>query len=85
MKPIFRYCWLSVIAIALVVAGRLAFEGVSQEKDAIYLIPLIIFSAITTTAYISKMELKYKWPAFLFPLVATAIIMRFTVGVPAIF
>lgn len=85
MKPVFRYFALGIIAIALVVASRLAFAGVSQARDTIYVIPLMIFSVIMVTAYIIKVELKYKWFAFLLPLVVTAVALRLTVGLPTVF
>lgn len=85
MKPIYRYCFLSIISVLLLIAGRLSFEGLSQAKDALYVIPLFVFSVIMLVAYAAKVELKYKWLAILLPLLVVAIIMRLTVGLPVIF
>lgn len=72
-------------AVAILCSGRAALGVLSHPHDVLFILPLIVVGALGFVSYVYRCEAKYKWLVMVGTLIIVAIVLRFAVGLPAVF
>lgn len=79
-----EYGVICIGAVAIICSGRVALGVLSHANDVLSILPLIIVGALGLVSYVYRCEAKYKWLAMAGALFITAVVLRFTVGLPLV-